>query len=125
MPYSVISGFMSGIASILVILQIPPLVGEQVPKGGVIGTIISNIPTLITNINAPDLVLGGLTITILFLTPSKLKYFFPPHLIALIIGTLVCITVLQYADIARIPEIPAEWPKLQLPYFTPGQITCY
>lgn len=57
-----------------------------------IGT-VSSIPTLIANINITDLVLGGLEIAIVFLTPSKLKHFFPPHFIALIVGTLVSITV--------------------------------
>jgi len=34
MPYSVISGFMSGIGVILIILQIPPFLGQAAPKGG-------------------------------------------------------------------------------------------
>ncbi|MEN9204296.1 MAG: SulP family inorganic anion transporter, partial [Thermostichales cyanobacterium DRC_bins_46] len=38
MPYSVISGFMSGIGVILIILQIGPLLGQPTPRGGVIGT---------------------------------------------------------------------------------------
>jgi len=36
MPYSVISGFMSGIGVILIILQIPPFLGQAAPKGGVL-----------------------------------------------------------------------------------------
>ncbi|HBK24757.1 MAG TPA: sodium-independent anion transporter, partial [Planktothrix sp. UBA10369] len=32
MPYSVISGFMSGIGIILIILQIPPFLGQATPK---------------------------------------------------------------------------------------------
>ena len=38
MPYSVISGFMSGIGVILIILQLSPLLGHPAPAGGVIGT---------------------------------------------------------------------------------------
>ncbi|CDN15018.1 MAG: SulP family inorganic anion transporter [Richelia sp.] len=123
MPYSVISGFMSGIGFILVILQIAPLLGEKAPKGGVIGT-VTNLPTLLANINPPDLILGGLTIAILFLTPSKLKRFIPPQLIALVVATLISITVFQNVEnIARIPEIPAALPELRLPYFTPEEVT--
>ncbi len=36
MPYSVVSGFMSGIGIILIILQIGPLLGHANPSGGVI-----------------------------------------------------------------------------------------
>lgn len=38
MPYSVVSGFMSGIGIILIILQLPPLLGHLAPPGGVLGT---------------------------------------------------------------------------------------
>ncbi|GAM55229.1 sulfate permease [Vibrio ishigakensis] len=39
MPYSVVSGFMSGIGVILVILQLAPILGSAAPAGGVVGTI--------------------------------------------------------------------------------------
>ena len=39
MPYTVISGFMSGIGLILIILQLGPFLGQASPKGGVIGTL--------------------------------------------------------------------------------------
>lgn len=69
MPYSVISGFMSGIGVILIILQIAPFLGQASPKGGVLGT-ISNLPQLLANINPVEAALGALTVAILFLTPS-------------------------------------------------------
>ena len=37
MPYTVISGFMSGIGFILIILQLGPFLGQAIPKGGVMG----------------------------------------------------------------------------------------
>lgn len=39
MPYNVVSGFMSGIGLILIILQIGPTLGLENPGGGVLGTI--------------------------------------------------------------------------------------
>lgn len=57
MPYSVISGFMSGIGVILIILQIAPFLGQAAPKGGVLGTLRA-LPSLITNLNPPELILG-------------------------------------------------------------------
>ena len=39
MPYTVISGFMSGIGFILIIIQLPPLLGFASPSGGVLGSL--------------------------------------------------------------------------------------
>ncbi|HAX87086.1 MAG TPA: sodium-independent anion transporter [Cyanobacteria bacterium UBA11370] len=122
MPYSVISGFMSGIGVILIILQIAPFVGQPAPKGGVLGTVIA-IPELLTKVNPPEAILGALTLAIIFLMPKKLKRFVPPQLVALIVGTVVSLVVFQGVDIRRIGEIPVGLPTLQLPTFTPGQLT--
>jgi len=122
MPYSVISGFMSGIGVILIILQIAPFLGQAPPKGGVLGT-VGAIPQLLANINPPEAILGAVTLAIIFLMPKKLKRLVPPQLIALIVGTVISLTVFQGADIRRIGEIPVGLPPLQLPTFTPGQLT--
>ncbi|WP_456057561.1 bicarbonate transporter BicA [Aerosakkonema funiforme] len=122
MPYSVISGFMSGIGVILVILQIAPFLGQAAPKGGVLGTVTA-IPQLIANLNPPEAILGLLTVGIIFLMPKKLKRFVPPQLVALIVGTVISLTVFQGVEIRRIGEIPVGLPPLQFPTFTPGQVT--
>ncbi|HIK16956.1 MAG TPA: SulP family inorganic anion transporter [Leptolyngbyaceae cyanobacterium M33_DOE_097] len=122
MPYSVISGFMSGIGVILIILQIAPFLGQAAPKGGVMGTVLA-LPQLLANINPPEAILGATTLAIIFLMPKKLKRLVPPQLIALIVGTVISLTVFQGADIRRIGEIPVGLPPLQLPTFTPGQLT--
>lgn len=122
MPYSVISGFMSGIGIILIILQIPPFLGQATAKGGVLGT-IQNIPQLLTNINPVDATLAALTIGIIFLMPSKFKRIVPPQLVALVIGTLVSLIFFQGVDIRRIGEIPTGLPVLQMPVFSFDQMT--
>ncbi len=122
MPYSVISGFMSGIGVILIILQIAPFLGQAAPKGGVLGT-VKAIPDLLMNINGPETILGALTLAIIFLMPKKWKKVVPPQLVALIIGTIISLTLFQGVDIRRIGEIPVGLPPLQLPTFSPGQIT--
>jgi sulfate permease, SulP family len=120
MPYSVISGFMSGIGVILIILQIAPFVGQPNPKGGVLG-MVQNLPQLLSNINPAEATLGALTLAIIFLMPAKLKRFAPPQLVALIIGTVVSLTIFGGVDIRRIGEIPVGLPTLQLPTFTASQ----
>jgi sulfate permease, SulP family len=122
MPYSVISGFMSGIGVILIILQIAPFLGQAAPKGGVIGT-LQNLPQLLANINPAEAILGALTLAILFLTPSKLKRFIPPQLLALIIGTLVSLFLFSNIEIRRIGEIPMGLPALQMPIFSIDHLT--
>ncbi len=121
MPYNVISGFMSGIGLILIILQIGPFLGQASPKGGVVGT-IQNIPNLLTNINPIETGLAVLTVAILFLVPSKIKKLVPPPLLALVVGTVISVVLFSDVDIRRIGEIPSGLPSLQLPYFTPDQL---
>ncbi|AFY84676.1 bicarbonate transporter BicA [Oscillatoria acuminata] len=120
LPYNVISGFMTGIGVILIFLQIAPFIGQQTPKGGVIG-VIQNFPTLIANINPWETVLGIITLTILFLYPPKLKRFMPPQLVALVIGTGIALIFFRGIDIrtiATIGEITPGLPTLQMPTFT-------
>ncbi|MBF2097670.1 MAG: SulP family inorganic anion transporter, partial [Gloeomargaritaceae cyanobacterium C42_A2020_066] len=122
MPYSVISGFMSGIGVILMILQLGPLLGQAVPKGGVIGT-IQAIPQLVTTADPVEVALGVSSLLIILLTPKKVRRYVPPQLIALVVGTLLSLTIFQGADIRRIGVIPTGLPILQMPTFGLGQIS--
>src|SRR6056300_1321827 len=72
MPYAVVSGFMSGIGFILIILQIAPALGQSPPPGGVVGT-VSHLPELIMNVHLGELLLFLVTLAVLFKTPEKYK----------------------------------------------------
>jgi SulP family sulfate permease len=120
MPYTVVSGFMSGIGIILIILQIGPLLGQAAPGGGVLG-ILQNVPGLIAGIRPEETVLAILTVAILFFMPGKFKRYMPPQLLALIIGTIVSIMVLSDANIRRIGEIPTGLPEFRMPMFSSEQ----
>lgn len=117
MPYSVVSGFMSGIGIILIILQFGPMLGQATPEGGVIG-VIENIPQLINAARAPEILLGLMTVLILFFMPAKLKRYLPPQLLALLIGTFISIILLSGDDIRRIGVIPSGLPLFQMPVFS-------
>lgn len=121
MPYTVISGFMSGIGIILIILQIAPFLGQSNPGGGVLGT-LGSLPELLTNIQPAETALAVLTVAILLFTPSKLKRFVPPQLLALVIGTIVSLMLFTGVDIRRIGEIPMGLPALQMPVFSADQL---
>ncbi|MCG9886271.1 MAG: SulP family inorganic anion transporter [Cyanobacteria bacterium] len=117
MPYTVISGFMSGIGVILIVLQLAPFLGHG-SQGGVVKT-LQALPGLLTQIQPLELILGLLTVAILFLTPRKVRKVVPAQLIALVVGTLVSFVIVgDGASIRRIGEIPMALPTLQLPVLT-------
>ena len=117
MPYSVVSGFMSGIGIILIILQFGPLLGQAAPTGGVI-PVLENIPQLLAGTQIPEVILGIITISVLFFMPARFKRVLPPQLLALILGTVISIVLLNADDVRRIGEIPSGLPSFQLPVFS-------
>ncbi len=120
MPYTVVSGFMSGIGIILIILQIGPLLGQANPSGGTLA-ILQNLSELVAGTRMEELALGLLTIAILFFFPSRFKKYSPPQLVALVIGTVLSLIFLDMDAIRRIGEIPSGLPDFQMPVFSAEQ----
>ena len=121
MPYTVISGFMSGIGIILVLLQLGPFLGQATPKGGVMGT-LEAIPALMQGIQPMELLLAVITLAILWFTPSAVKKLCPPQLLALVVGTLLALTLFSGFGLRTIPEFSAAFPTFQLPTFSSDQL---
>lgn len=120
MPYTVISGFMSGIGIIMIVLQIAPFFGLQ-NQGGIIGA-IRNTPDYISNANSAAVILGVITLAIVFLMPEKWKRIVPSQLVALVVGTLISLFFFKDAGLERIGEIPMGLPTLHLPTFDLPQL---
>ena len=121
MPYTVVSGFMSGIGIILIILQTAPFLGQASPKGGVIGT-VQNLPNLFANIQPVETILAVLTIAILVFSPKQINKFVPPQLTALVIGTVVSLVFFGNVEgFRRIGEIQAGLPQFVMPVFSAAQ----
>lgn len=120
MPYTVISGFMSGIGVIIILLQLPPLLGYS-GTGGVWGT-LHQLPTYLSQPNPVALGLGLLSLGIVFAAPPKLNRILPSPLLALVIGTLVSVLLFGNADIPRIGEIPTGLPRLRMPTFSLNEL---
>ncbi|WP_334048143.1 SulP family inorganic anion transporter [Alteromonas gracilis] len=110
-PYPVISGFMSGIGAIIIILQIGRLLGHE-PPGGTIGA-LSYLPTALADIDFATLALGLGTLVIAYKWPPQLGKFVPGALAALIIGTLVSLAL----TVPVLGDIPTGLPSLHLPVF--------
>jgi len=130
MPYTVISGFMSGIGIILMVLQLGPFLGQAIPKGGVMGTLTS-LPQLLAGARPAEVTLALVTLAILWFTPGKVKKVVPPQLIALVLGTILSLTLLTGGGggaeaggegIRRIGEIASGFPSLHLPHFALPQL---
>ena len=121
MPYTVISGFISGVGIILVILQLAPFLGQASPKGGVVGT-LQALPDLLTNVQPAETMLAVLTVAIIWFMPAKFKRIIPPQLVALIAGTVFSLVLFPNIDIRRIGEIPTGFPAMQIPTFAPDQL---
>ncbi len=92
-PYSVVSGFMSGIGVIILTLQIGPLLGIAT-RGGV----LESLTTLANNFqpNMSAVAVAVMTLAIVFLTPRKISQWVPSPLLALLIVTPL--SVLLFGD---------------------------
>jgi SulP family sulfate permease len=117
MPYSVISGFMSGIGVILIIIQLAPFMGHPSPAGGVIGTLRA-LPDLLMKIEPREFIVGSCTLAILFLMPKKWRRSIPPQLLALVVMTVASILLFGDNGIRRIGMIPQGFPEMQFPTFS-------
>ena len=122
MPYSVISGFMSGIGVILIILQVAPLLGHANVPGGPVNNLLA-MPELLSTIRWHELLLGAITLGLLFWFPKKWASIVPPQLIALVVGAAIATLVLADNNIRTIGEISLGIPSIIIPTFTPDQIT--
>ena len=122
MPYSVVSGFMSGIGVILIILQLSPLLGSPAPPGGVGGTLMA-IPDTLANLQWRELFLGVLTLAVLFLFPKQYRKYVPAQLVALVAITLISVILFDSDSIRRIGEIPSGLPSLVFPHFSADMFT--
>ena len=110
-PHVVISGFMSGIGIIFILIQTLPFVGGPPALGGPV-TALRALPEAVGNINVSAFVIAMVTLAVAFLWPRRLARFVPGILVALIVGTVLGAVWLTDAPV--IGAIPAGLPELQL-----------
>ena len=109
-PYPVISGFMTGIGVIIILLQITPFFGIEFS-----GSPIEHIFYFIKNIdkiNPHALILSAITLAIVFFTPKKISEKIPSSLLALVIGTII--SVVFKLNVLTIGEIPVAFPAIKI-----------
>lgn len=110
-PYPVISGFMSGIGIIIIILQINPYLGLE--SDASIVHILMSLPSNIPNANLSSFIIATATMIIMFFTPSKISKVIPTPLIALIV--LTPLSFYLNLNVNTIGDIPATLPSFVMP----------
>ncbi len=110
-PYPVISGFMSGIGVIIILLQLHPLFGAASVSSPLEAAL--KLPGAILNMNIYSVVLALVTLAIVFLTPARISRIVPSPLLALLGGSMLAIGF--DFPVAVIGEIPSGLPEFSLP----------
>ena len=108
-PYPVVSGFMSGIGGIIILLQIFPFFGQTSPKNVI--DVLTHISDVISLINWEAVIISSSTVAIIYLFPRFTKAV-PSTLVALISMTIV--TIWFGLEVPVIGPIPSSLPELKL-----------
>ena len=116
-PYSVISGFTSGIGIIVIAIQVLPFLGTDTAPGGTIDS-ISLWPEALININWQALSLAAISLVAVIFWPNTFSRFLPAPLVALVLGTTTGYFWLTGAP--TIGAIPSGLPILTVPTFSPS-----
>ncbi|RTZ75239.1 MAG: sodium-independent anion transporter [Gammaproteobacteria bacterium] len=114
-PHPVVSGFMSGIGVIIILLQLPPLLGYAAQPGAL--SSVMALPEAFRQLVPQALMLGAITLVIVYLMPARLNRIMPSPLVALIVGTLIYLLFLTGSDVLTLGEIPTGLPRPTLPTY--------
>lgn len=116
-PYSVISGFMSGIGVIIILVQSLPFLGASHAQGGPLA-VMGELPVALTSVSLSAVAIAGATLLVAIFWPNPLKRFFPPTLAALAVGAAIGVFWLTGTPV--IGDVPTGLPSLVLPELSPA-----
>ena len=115
-PHPVVSGFMSGIGVIIILLQIGPLLGQASVSSPIAAA--AAIPDFFADIESTSLTLGMIALIIVYGVPRfipRLNQMVPSPLLALIIGTASYLLFFTGSATPIIGDIPTGFPELRMP----------
>ncbi len=110
-PYVVVSGFMSGIGVIVILIQVLPFLGAPPAAGGALGAVRA-IPEAAAGANLNAVAIGAVTLAAGFLWPRRLSRYLPGPLLALVLGSVVGILWLSGAP--ALGHVPTGLPTLRI-----------
>ncbi len=114
-PYPVVSGFMSGIGVIIIILQLDATLGHMAPAGTI--PALKYLPTALTDINFSALAVAVVTLIVVYGWPTAWGKYLPAALAALVVGTVMSLFM---GSMPILGEIPSGLPSFRMPVFEQG-----
>ena len=111
-PYPVVSGFMSGIGVIIIILQLDATVGHMAPAGTIPALLY--LPTAFLDINFSAFTVAAVTLLVVYTWPTAWGKYLPSALAALIVGTVLSLFV---GELPILGDIPSGLPEFHMPVF--------
>ncbi len=115
-PHPVVSGFMSGIGVIIILIQIGPLLGHATSAKPI--EAVQMMPTFFADIHNASLMLALIALVIVYGVPKfipKLNKMVPSPLLALVAGTLAYTLIYKDSGSPILGDIPTGFPHPQLP----------
>ena len=112
-PHVVISGFMSGIGIIIILIQLLPLLGA--PAAGGPMESVGGLAYALDHVNLSAVAIGVLSLTIAMLWPHRFSTYLPGPVAALILGTLLGVMWLHDAPVLGPVPIGVPVFTLELP----------
>ena len=116
-PHAVITGFMSGIGFIILLMQTLPALGAPAVPGGALGA-IQAWPAALLAVNVDALCIAAIALAVSAYWPRRFRAFLPAPVAALLIGTVAGMLVFRGAPV--IGDVPAGLPAIQVPVLFPG-----
>jgi sulfate permease, SulP family len=110
-PISVVSGFMTGIGIIIILLQTVPFFG--LPAAGGPMASVEAWPRIPAELDLGAAAVGALALAIMVFWPARLRAIVPPPLAALVLGTVAALVAFPSAPI--LGDIPTGLPELVVP----------
>lgn len=113
-PYPVISGFMNGVGTIIIIMQINPLLGLKSYSNTIES--LEHVLQSLHTMNIEAFLLGLTALIMVFGFPKRWNKYVPSQILALILCTFISIKMGLNVD--KISQISISFPKLALPTIT-------
>ena len=114
-PYSVVSGFMSGIGIVIVVMQGAPMLGAATAPGRALDTIRS-WPDAVAAVNPDAVAVAAVALAVSWGWPRGIRRFLPAPLAALIIGSLA--GSLWFGDAPVLGATVSGPPSFETPAFS-------